>query len=374
MQQTRIKIHAKQLIDNINNIKQYVNHQSNNNLDDNINIKFCFPVKANAYGHGLTTVSTHVANDVDYFAVSSVIEGHALRNNHINNPILVFGGLVANDIKTAVAYNLEITISSMYKAELVANYCNENHVTCKVHIKIDTGMHRVGVRPITATTLIDYVLSKRQLELIGVYSHLVQSEIIDDELTKTQIAAFKIIADHVKTINNNIICHIANSGAVNNYSNAYFDMIRPGILTYGYNLSSNNNIMVKPCLSLLSTITYFKVLAANSGISYNYNYKTKQQARVVTIPIGYGDGYRRSLSNCGEVIIRHHKYIISGNICMDMLMVDIGDNEAYIGDTVILIGSDGVNIITALDIANKCHTIVYEILCNLSDRILRTLV
>jgi alanine racemase len=374
MYDTFIEINKSKLIQNILSIKSFINSFVNNQ------VKICIPVKANAYGHDISLVTKVLEDYVDYFAVALLSEAITLRNIGISKSILIFGAYTDDQIADLVNNDVEITISSMYKARLIVEYCKLHHKKIKVHIKIDTGMSRIGIRASNAKELVDYVLFNNQyMELVGVYSHLANSEYVNDNITNNQIKIFKSIVEYVKQQDKSIICHLANSGGVLNYPDSYFDMIRPGILTYGYMPSDNLEkhdlySLIKPVLSLKSHVAYFKVVSEGTGISYNYSYYTKSQTRILTIPLGYGDGYRRSLSNIGEVIIRNKKYRIIGNICMDMLMVDIGNDEAYVGDEVLLIGSDGINTIYLEDVAKICNTIIYEILCGFNVRIPRILV
>jgi alanine racemase len=374
MYDTFIEISKLKLIQNILNIKSFVNKHNNHK------IQLCVPVKANAYGHDICLVSRLLEPYVDYFAVALISEAIMLRNITIKKPILVFGAYTDSQVEQLVNNNIEITISSMHKAKLINEYCLTNNKYVKVHIKIDTGMSRVGVKPNSAEALIDYVFYNcHHIQLIGVYSHFANSEYIDDPITQDQIDKFDLIVKYVKSLDNKIICHLANSGGVLNYPNSYYDMVRPGILCYGYMPDKNSQqhelfYQILPVFSLKSHISYFKVVKEGTGISYNHVYRTSKQSRIVTIPVGYGDGYRRALSNLGSVIIRNKLYTISGNICMDMFMVDIGTDEAYVGDEVLLIGSDGVEQITIEEIAKICDTISYEILCGFNIRIPRILV
>lgn len=367
---TKIEIHKSTFINNICTTRKWINSYKPN-------VKYCLPVKANAYGHGLIGVAELAQDHVDYFGVACLNEGILLRKNGIFKPIIVFGAFIDSQVAQLIENDLEITISSMYKAKVVADFCEVNSLIAKVHIKIDTGMNRVGVRVDSANELIDFVTQKKCFQLVGIYSHLANSDFTKNEYTLKQIDAFLIVADYAKKQIPDLICHIANSGGVINYSNSLFDMVRPGIMSYGYTPDGANFpdelAEIKPCFKLVSLVTYFKVVMQHQSISYNQTYKAANVTRVVTIPIGYGDGYRRSLSNIGEVLIHGKKYKISGIICMDMLMVDIGaTGEAYVGDEVVLIGSQGTEEILLQDIANKCSTVSYEILCGFNDRILRT--
>ncbi len=349
MHNTIIEIDSKQFIKNLQTIRKQIN-----------NLKFCLPVKANAYGHGLVGMCLIAEPYIDYFAVACLEEGQKLRQNGIVKPILVFGGFSEEEIPDLITQNLEITISSHYKAQLV--------------IKVDTGMNRIGVRLENAMKLIHEILNTKELNLIGVYSHFASSDSIDQGFSLMQLKNFTKLVQDIKSINPNIICHLANSGGIINYPDSYFDMVRPGILAYGYlpiQPIHNQFKEIKPCFSLKSKVIYFKVVAKNQIISYNQSYITKKDTRVVTIPIGYGDGYRRMLTNIGEVLIRGNKYKVAGIICMDMFMVDIGNSESYVGDEVILIGKQNEEEITLESIAQKCNTIINEILVGFNERIPR---
>ncbi|HMT02699.1 MAG TPA: alanine racemase [Burkholderiales bacterium] len=363
MHNTIIEIDSKQFIKNLQTIRKQIN-----------NLKFCLPVKANAYGHGLVGMCLIAEPYIDYFAVACLEEGQKLRQNGIVKPILVFGGFSEEEIPDLITQNLEITISSHYKAQLVIKYCKAKKINCKVHIKVDTGMNRIGVRLENAMKLIHEILNTKELNLIGVYSHFASSDSIDQGFSLMQLKNFTKLVQDIKSINPNIICHLANSGGIINYPDSYFDMVRPGILAYGYlpiQPIHNQFKEIKPCFSLKSKVIYFKVVAKNQIISYNQSYITKKDTRVVTIPIGYGDGYRRMLTNIGEVLIRGNKYKVAGIICMDMFMVDIGNSESYVGDEVILIGKQNEEEITLESIAQKCNTIINEILVGFNERIPR---
>ncbi|MCE2705814.1 MAG: alanine racemase [Proteobacteria bacterium] len=368
MHNTVIEINSQQFIQNIQTIRDHVNH-------NNKRIKFCLPIKANAYGHGLVGIAKIAQEYVDYFGVACLDEGVILRQHGIIKPILVFGSFAEGQVEALINNSLEVTVSSLYKAQYVAEYCESTGKVCNVHIKVDTGMNRIGVRVENARYLIDYVLQHKCLNLVGAYSHLASSDCADDGFTKEQITKFAQVVLYIKKHKPETICHLANSGGVCYYPDSYFDMVRPGIMSYGYSpnklLLNDGLSYTASCFELKSIVSYFKVVAANQGISYNHKYTTTQETRVVTIPIGYGDGYRRCLSNIGEVLIRGHMYKVSGTICMDMLMVDIGSNEAYVGDEVVLIGKQGTQNITLESVVNKCSTITYEILCSFNDRIPR---
>lgn len=372
MHNTYIEIDKKQFIVNLKAIATWVNRGNKAQQK----VKICLPVKANAYGHGLVGIAKLAQKYVDYLAVACLDEGVTLRQNGIKKPILVLGAFSQEQVYDLISNKLEITISSLLKAKFIIAVCQKLKLCCNVHIKVDTGINRVGVRPESAMALINFVYNSTCMKLIGVYSHLASSDKPEDIYTLHQIDLFKQIVTQVKKLNPKIICHIANSGGVCYYPDSYLDMVRPGIFSYGYlpnNCPTDSSLsMVQPFFCLKSQVIYFKVVANNSGISYNQRYTTCAQTRIITVPIGYGDGYPRMLSNHGEILVRGHKYTIAGAVCMDMLMADIGpDGSAYVGDEVVLIGKQSGSEISLDSVVQKCNTIPYDILCRFNERIPR---
>ena len=359
----RIEIDLAQFRKNIEIIRKHIGKA-----------KFCFPVKANAYGHGLVPMS-QVAIDagVDCLAVSCLQEALLLRMAEIKKPILVFGAIHEDQIEDLIHLDLEITIASKLKAELVAKVCQKLDKKCKVHIEVDTGMQRTGVRPTTALELFEYLQFHPYLEIVGIYSHLASASHPNDPIALNQIERFSSLFKNPIFEKTPLIRHLANSGGVTHLPQSHFEMVRPGILTLGY-LDENSPPTfegIAPCFTLKAKVAYFKVVNQGEGISYNHTFVTPKQTRIVTIPVGYGDGYRRSLSNKGSVLIRGKKYPIVGNICMDQFMVDIGEGEAYVGDEVVLIGKQGDAEITLKEIAELGNTITYEVLSLFNERIPR---
>lgn len=324
---------------------------------------FCLPVKANAYGHGLIGIGKLAARfGIDYLGVSCLQEGIRLRLAGVTIPILVFGAIHEDQVDDLIRYRLEFSISSKLKADVVAK---KAHGTCRVHLEVETGMQRTGVRTDTAISLLQHLKTLACFEVVGVYSHLATSTVPNDPFALKQIASFQELVR--LPLFQNLTCHIANSGGVLHYPDSHLHMVRPGLMVYGY----SSQLEVAPCFTLKSKVSYFKVVGPGLGISYDHTYITQKQTRVVTIPIGYGDGYRRALSNRGSVLIRGRRFPIAGNICMDQLMVDVGDAEVFVGDEVVLIGKQGNEEIPLSEIADLCDTIPYEILCQFNERIPR---
>lgn len=330
----------------------------------------CCIVKANAYGHGLVPMAqaAEASGQVDVLGVAHLLEAALLRKAGIELPILVLGAIHEDQIEELIRLRVEFTVSSLYKARLVAEKAEEIGAVCPVHVEIDTGMRRTGVRPESASILLDYILSKSVFSLRGVYSHFAMSETPQDETTLRQIECFYQLKEKIRIPG--LIWHLANSGGVAFYSDSWLDMVRPGLLCYGLSFPGAFEGL-QPCMELKAKISYFKVVAKGEGISYGHLYRTQEQARVVTIPVGYGDGYRRDFSNRMKVLIRGKSYRIAGAVCMDQFMVDIGSDEAYVGDEAVLLGRQGDSLITLEEMASLSGTDPREILCHFNERILR---
>lgn len=328
----------------------------------------CLPVKSNAYGHGLVPMAkAAVQFGVETLAVSCLSEGVELRKAGLSCPILVFGAIHEEQIDGLIEHQLEFSISSRYKAELVAKKCGSRQ--CKIHLEVDTGMHRTGMRPETALEVYQELRKLPCFQIRGIYSHLATADLPNHPFAFQQIDTFQELR---KKIANKEICwHLANSGGVAFYPNSHFDMVRPGLLCYGLTPDASHDPSIRPLFSLKARISYFKVVGPNQGISYGHLYTTKKQTRIITIPVGYGDGYGRCLTNLTFILLRGKRFPAAGRICMDQFMVDIGDSEAYVGDPVTLIGRDGQEEISLWELAKLTNSDPREILCRFNDRIPR---
>lgn len=332
--------------------------------------KICIPIKANAYGHGLIPIAkAAVEAGVDYLAVSCLQEAILLRHANIQCAILVLGPVYQNQIKYFLQHDLEITVSSLAKAQFVFEVFHElNHPRpIKIHIEVETGMQRTGVRIENSDKIFDYVDQHPFFKVQGVYTHLATADYQQDIFAETQIQAFTVFAKKLKQRYPDAIFHMANSGGTYFYPESQLDMVRPGKLAYGY--FQADTPLTRPIFSLKARVSYFKVVQKGQGISYGHRFTTTKDTRIVTVPIGYGDGYRRALSNKGHVLIHGKKYPIVGVICMDQFMVDIGQDEAYVGDEVVLVGKQGDEEITLNELALLCDTVPSEILVNFNDRL-----
>lgn len=336
--------------------------------------KLCLPVKANAYGHGLCSIAqAAIEAGVDYLAVAHLNEAIKLREYHSTMPILVLGAIHEEQITDLLNYNLEFTLSSSYKAQMVENVCQALKKRCRVHIEVDTGMRRTGMRPKTAADLFSSLKHSEHIEVVGVYSHLANASHPHDQVAKDQIKTFRNLISSPPFSGHQLICHLANSSGILHFPDAYFDMVRPALISFGYIPSEVKDEFkaLRPCFSVKAKVSYFKIVEKDEGISYGHSFIAKKRTRIVTIPVGYGDGFRRELSNRGSVLIKGSRYPIVGTICMDQFMVDVGDDSVYVGDEVVLIGRQGEQEITIQEVADLCHSIPYEVLCLFNERIPR---
>jgi alanine racemase len=333
-------------------------------------------VKANAYGHGLVPVALHLqAQGVEQLGVAFLEEGIVLRQAGVHLPILVMGGIYGPQVARFIAHDLEITVSSLDKLRQVERAAEALGRKATVHLKIDTGMERIGVHSYRAGPFVEAAVASQWCVVKGVYSHLACADDPGSAMTALQLERFLEACAHFQRIGAPMpLRHLANSGGVLHFPDTHLDMVRPGIALYGVlpDPASTPTADLRPALSLVSQVVYFKVVKAGHPVSYGATWAPDNDTRVVTIPIGYGDGYPRSLSSRGEVLIRGHRHPIVGRICMDQFMVDIGpQGTAYNEDEVMLIGRQGDAVITCEAVAQIAGTIPYEILVGLNDRIPR---
>ncbi|MBN1971875.1 MAG: alanine racemase [Candidatus Delongbacteria bacterium] len=325
-------------------------------------------VKANAYGHGITKISRVLTDlNVDFLGVAYIEEAVYLRKQGIDVPILVLGAINPNQLKDFIDWNIDITASSIEKlkaVDTIAKICGKK---ARVHLKFDTGMERIGVHWYNANSMISVLKDLTNIDIIGVFSHFSCSD-TDEEFTNTQISRFDNV---VQSLNSSGLYakyyHLSNSSGVKFEVPKYINMIRPGISLYGYGISN-----LKPVMNFKTSVSYFKVVRKGNPISYNHTFTPNVDTRIITLPVGYGDGYMRALSNKSKVAIGDKLYPVVGNICMDQMMVDIGpEGTAYNGDEVLLFGGNGKLEISAEELASLAGTISYELLCGISLRVPR---
>lgn len=334
--------------------------------------KILVTVKADAYGHGLIPVSKRLAaNGADFLGVASIDEGIRLRKAGIKTPILILSLILKKDIQPLFSYDLVPTVCDEELASALNRKASAGNKPIRLHIKVDTGMGRIGVSHDNAFRLVKKIHKLKFIIIDGIFTHFPFAD-INRKFTVFQINLFnKLVSDLKKSGIVIPLVHAANSIGLIDYRDSHFTMVRPGLVIYGLYPKQGLKINLKPVLSLKTRVIFIKQVPAGYGISYGHTYITKRRTRIATLPIGYGDGYPRNLSNLAWVLIGGKRKRISGRICMDQIMVDVGAQKLKIGDEVVLIGNQGKQKITAEELARLAKTIPYEIVCGLGSRIPR---
>ena len=332
-------------------------------------------VKANAYGHGLAEAACYLASRADYIGVAVLEEGILLRRKGVVTPILVLGGIWGDQIPQYISHDLTLTASSVGRLDQIAAAARALGRTARVHLKIDTGMERIGVHYYSASTLQNAALRCGPwIEVEGIYSHFANADAADLSHARLQLERFHdVLSFYEKRSLPAPLRHMANSAAILQLPESRLDMVRPGILMYGV-LPAIGLVCptgIEPALAWKSRVVYFKVVRPGHPVSYGSTWRSDHPVRLVTIPVGYGDGYFRALSNKAAVLIRGRRYPQVGAVCMDQIMVDIENDSAYNGDETTLIGADGSERITVEDLAAWAGTIPYEILTAINTRVPR---
>ncbi|HSG16936.1 MAG TPA: alanine racemase [Anaerolineae bacterium] len=341
-------------------------------------------LKANAYGHGLVEIARHMASlGAPYLGVAFLEEGILLREYGVMTPILVLGGVLGNQVPMFLEYDLTVTASSIEKLVQTNDAARALGKTAKVHLKIDTGMERIGVHYYSAQGLLEQALRCDYCQVEGIFSHFASSDGSDLSFAREQLKRFDDVLRFYEDRGLPApMRHIANSGGIAQLPESHLDMVRAGILLYGVYPSAEvkRSVPVRPALSWKSRVVYFKVVKPGHPVSYGSTWQSDHMVRVVTVPVGYGDGYFRSLSNRSAVIIRGNRYPVIGRVCMDQMMVNIEWETAYNGDEVVLLGEaedqsatagDRPAAISCADLAEWAGTIPYEILTNINTRVPR---
>ncbi|HEX6210019.1 MAG TPA: alanine racemase [Methylomirabilota bacterium] len=335
-------------------------------------------VKANAYGHGLVAVARHlVALGAPSLGVAFLEEAVALREAGVGVPILVMGGIFGDQVPVFLRHGLTLTASSVDKLRHIDETAGALGVTARVHLKIDTGMERIGVHYYSAQALLERAAECRHCVVEGVYSHFANADAADLSSARRQLARFlDVLTWYDRHGVPMPVRHMANSGAVLQLRESHLDLVRPGILLYGVYPSAEvlRTIEVRPALSWKSRVVYFKVVQPGHPVSYGSTWQSDHPVRIVTVPVGYGDGYFRALSNVAQVAIHGKRYPVVGRVCMDQIMVNLEWDSAYNGDEVVLIGGDGDDAITCEDLAEWAGTIPYEVLTSINTRVPRVYV
>ena len=338
-------------------------------------------VKANAYGHGSIEVSRELENaGVDMLGVATVDEGVRLREAGIEKDILVLGLICGEGVPDIIKWRLTPVVYSLPLVKSLSDAAIHAGIKLPVHVKMDTGMRRIGVTPDDAAEFVSEISKLKGIMTEGIMTHFAEADLDDKELVKEQLSMFLSACNRIAQAGIRIpLRHVANSAAIIDMKETHLDMVRPGIMLYGYSPSPQleKKVDLKRVMTLKSSIIYLKTVPPKTGISYGRVFTTGRETIVATLPVGYADGFSRSLSNTGQVIVRGTRVPVIGRVCMDMTMVDVTDIPGVqVGDEVTLIGGvemDGKGI-SADDIARWTGTISYEVLCRIGERVDRVYV
>lgn len=365
--QTHVRIHLGNIRFNLEGIRKAVGKDR----------KILIAVKANGYGHGAVEVSRMAENiGVDWLGVATVPEGLQLRDAGIRLPILKFSPAFADEMVEAVKGRITLTVCEWNNVVALEETCRKLSAKAMVHLKVDTGMERIGVGEEGAAELAAFIEQCPNLHLEGIFTHLPVSDEGEKTFTKLQITRFKGVVDQIeKTIGRKVeLVHCSNSGGVLAHPEGWFDMVRPGIMIYGYYPGEDTepSIPLKPGLSFLTRVSFIKRLKKGTGVGYGLTWKASEDTWMATIPAGYADGFNRLFSNGGRVLIKGRSYPVVGRVCMDQSMVNLGpETDVVVGDEVVLIGKSGNEEISCTEWARKLKTITYEVTCQINSRVER---
>lgn len=366
MRPTYAEINLSNLKHNYLNIRKKVNDS-----------KIMVVVKADAYGHGMIEcvrkLSSIKKGSPEYYGVALTEEGIELRKaNIINEPILTFSPFQKNELDDYFKYKIIPTISSENQIKLLKRNLKKRKL--RIHINIDTGMGRIGINYSKAYKTIKEISKIPTVIIDGLYTHFATSDEKNKNFAKLQLKRFNKIIKLLKTDNINYgILHTANSGAILDMPESYFDMVRPGVSLYGYfpSFNTTESISLKPVMSLFSKVSSVRELSPGESTSYGRKFIAKRKTIIASLPFGYADGLNRLLTNKMKVIVKDMLLDQIGTVTMDRVMIDTNNKKIKIGDKVILLGKSKSNSITAWDWSKIIKTIPYEITCNISKRVPR---
>jgi alanine racemase len=335
-------------------------------------------VKANAYGHGAVPVAEELIRaGASTLAVARVEEGLELRRAKVASPILVLGLAEPEEARLAVEAELSVAVASFPLAQALSLEAQSSGKVCHLHVKVDTGMGRIGVFPQDLPAFIGRLTELPGLSVEGVFSHLATADEQDHSEAKAQLREFLELKGQLQEFKIPYF-HLANSAGILNFPEAQLDLVRPGIVLYGLwpSAACSRRIKLKPALSWKSRLCFIKELPPGFGISYGHTFRTQRPTIVGTVSVGYGDGYSRLLSNRGQMLVAGRRVPIIGRVCMDQTMVDLTELvasgiEPEVGDEVVLLGRQGKEEITASELAAKMNTISYEVTCLVGRRVRR---
>ncbi len=358
-----VDVDLKALSDNVERIKAIAGKA----------VKIVAVVKQFAYGHGLIPVARKLSQlGVDFLGVGSLTEAIALREDGYQGRILLLTVAPQASASYFIRYNITPTVVDESFALELNNQAKETATSCPVHVKVDTGMGRLGFYPNQIPPLLEKLKRMKFISLEGIYTHLPVAD-TDFDFTTNQLETFHRLIDKLKRKNIKFrYCHCANSLGLINYPNSYFNMARPGLALYGIKPAQNLNMELEPVLSFKSKVIFIKEVPKGKTVGYGADFVAESKTRIATVSAGYADGYPWSLSNRAKVLIKGKLFNIAGRVCMDHIMVDLGSTEEIKeGDTVTLIGKDKDNQIKAEDLASWAQTIPYEIVTCIARNIPR---
>ena len=339
--------------------------------------KFMAVVKANAYGHGIveTSLAAQYAG-AEYLGVSIPEEGMRIRDAGVVANILILGGMLPESAEIVVAYDLISTVYSVALLEALQQEAKRQNAVCRIHIKADTGMNRIGVKTVEEfRDLLNKALASPNIRVEGLSTHFAVSEIEDKSFTKEQGRRFLEFVRAAREMGVSPLLHASNSGALLDLPEELkFDMVRAGLAIYGYHPGPGcgEGVDLKPVLTWKTAVTHVKEIQPGDTVSYGRRYTAAEPRMIATLPVGYGDGYKRCLSNKAYVLIHGRRVPVVGTVCMDQVMVDVtGINDVQVGDEAVLLGCQGDVCFDANEMADLADTISWEILLSISDRVPR---
>ena len=362
----RLEIDLDNLANNIKEIRRFVGEET----------LIMAIVKANAYGHGAVTCGkVFLENGADRLGVSVLSEGIELREAGITAPILLLNYTPPTQYRELLEYDLTPTIYKYEDAKLLSQEALKLNKNAKIHIKIDTGMHRIGLLPQEAIGEIEKIVELPNIEVEGIYTHFSTADEEDKSQTKMQYNNFKWVLNKLEELGIQIpIKHVSNSATILDLPEYKLDMVRPGIILYGLYPSDfvNKDLLnLKPAMTLKTYISHIKTLEEGEGVSYGRKFITTRRSKIATLPLGYADGFSRLLSGRARVLVKGKRVPVVGNICMDQLMIDVTDVEDIDLDAEVILFGYGHNHPRVEELAEELGTINYEILCMVSKRVPR---
>jgi alanine racemase len=333
-------------------------------------------LKADAYGHGVIPVAKRLAREgFKVFAVAQFQEAMELRESGFRQPVLIFGRLFPREIPEAIRAGFRISVFGEQDIRWIEEAAQE--LPAFVHVNVETGMGRVGLLVDQQPSFFDYLVRSRHCSWEGLYSHFSTSDERDKTYANLQLTRFRKILSGIERLDNKpSMLHMANSGAILDMPESYFDAVRPGILMYGHYPSSETSRSIEPrqVMTLKTYVAHVREMPAGHPISYGRRWITKNKTSIAVLPLGYADGLSRRLTNTGEVLIRGKRYPMVGTVSMDQTMVDVGSDPILPGDEVIVWGESTQGTIQAIEVAEKIGTIAYELICGVSRRVKRVYV